>query len=195
MQRTMVSAVLYLTSGSVDGSTQGHGQDVDLEERQQRQSEEPGRRAGHGRDVQARHVEVDEHRAALPAPGAAPRAHAAAALRVVREVRVPGDAEPASLPRPELDAKRVGAEPRLRRRDGGGGLLLASAGACYGHGPVPDRRRPLESRKRGGTSAWVSRIRELSQGWEVRRGGFDAAGCHWACAHRGCVAAGAVKSS
>ena len=191
MQRTMVSAVLYLTSGSVDGSTQGHGQDVDLEERRQRQPEEPGRRAGHGRDVQARHVEVDEQRAALPAPGA----RAAAALRVVREVRVPGDAEPASLPRPELDAKRVGAGPRLRRRDGGGGSLLASAGACYGHGPVPDRRRPLESRKRGGTSAWFSRIRELSRGWEARRGGFDAAGCHWACAHRGSGTAAAAKSS
>jgi hypothetical protein len=168
MQRTMVSEVSYLTTGSVDASAQGLWQDVNLEERRQRQPEEPGRRAGHGRDVQARHVEVDEHRAALRAPGAAPRSRAAAALRVVRKVRVPGDAEPAPLPRPELDAKRVGARPRLRRRDDGGGLLLASAGACYGHGSAPDRRQPLESRKRSGTGAWFSGTRELLQGWEVR---------------------------
>ena len=94
----------------------------------QRQTEEPSGGAGHRRDVQGRHVEIDEHRAARATSGA----HAAAALGVVREVRVPGDAEPAAVARQELDAVRAGLGLSLRRRDGNGGLLLAlAAGGRY----------------------------------------------------------------
>jgi hypothetical protein len=69
--------------------------------------------------------------------------------------------------------------PRLPRGDGGGGLLLASGGgACYHHnGSASERGRTLESRKRRRVTRF-SRIRELLQGSEVRRGGFHAAGCH-----------------
>jgi hypothetical protein len=178
----------YLTGGAVNGSTQSLGQDVDLEERWQRQTEEPGRRAGHGRDVQARHVEVDEHRSAvLPALRATPGAHAAAALRVVREVRVPADSEPASVLRPELNAERVDAGPRLRR-DGRGGWLLASTGARYHHGSalVPQGLRD----GKGSGGAWSPRIVcEFLQGLDAQRGGSDTTCCgsHWKWAGPYCV--------
>lgn len=173
----------YLTGGAVNGPPESLRQDVDLEERRQRQTKEPGRRTGHGRDVQARHVELHKHRVVLPALRATPGAHAAAALRVVREVRVPANSEPASVLRQELDAsERVAAGPRLRRDSGGGGLLLASAGARYGHTSAAFRRGRQGLRDgKGGGGAWFPRICEFLKGCEVRRGGSDAAGsgCHW----------------
>ena len=109
----------YLTTCWIDVSAESLGQDVDLEERRQRQPEELGRRAGHRRDVQAWHVELDQNRATILA-AAGDDADAAAALGVVREVRVPGAAQPAPVPRPELDAKRA-CLSLLRRREGRAG--------------------------------------------------------------------------